>query len=68
MDICLPGFAARFTRVEVTREDTGDLTVRVTACDDSRFVSRTDVQVYEALTPAEALDVVSASLDGLWSA
>lgn len=67
MDRHLPGFAPEYLRIEVDRQTDGTLLVQVMAASDRRFLSAADRATYELLGEAEALDVIAAVLDSVWT-
>lgn len=60
----LPGFSPAYTRTEVMRQPDSTWKVTHYAGDAVGFVTSADVDTYEGLTWAEAVDVLGAVFDG----
>jgi len=67
MDRQLPGFAPEYLRIEVDRQEDGTLLLSVMMASDRRYLSSADRATYADLSEPEAIDVLAAVLDGVWS-
>ena len=67
MDRHLPGFAPEYLRIEIHRQADGTLLVEVLAASDRRYLSSADRTSFDQLGELEALDVISATLDSVWT-